>query len=371
MTTMTPRAPVLLVEDDSQQSTLMAHWLEQSGCFEVSVAGDGALGWDLIGAKPWALIISDIQLPGLNGLSLLRRFRSADDETPFLLVSGHASLDSAHQAIRLRASDFLVKPLERDHFISVTKGLLGTFRRTVERRNASHARLRMQQSIRLLSQGQQLVHRLANQLTPMVAAADLIAAETARPIANLAAITRYCGHISQALDGTIDSLNRLRDLVSSADRLDESYDLNALTHGAWVLVAPVLASRHVPLQVHMPAQPTVARGHRDRMKRLLSGLLLAISEDSVRLRVRRVEVVVSAGVDGPCVRIRLQRDPAALADRDPLVDLIEVFDRTASELGTRLELRAQDDGSLDRDYLGLHEQIHLTHIRSMGRTDDK
>lgn len=57
-------------------------------------------------------------------------------------------------------------------------------------------------------------------------------------------------------------------------------------------------------------------------------------------------MVVSAGVDGPCVRIRLQRDPAALADRDPLVDLIEVFDRTASELGTRLELRAQDDGSL-------------------------
>ena len=82
-------------------------------------------------------------------------------------------------------------------------------------------------------------------------------------------------------------------------------------------------------------------------------------------------MVVSAGVDGPCVRIRLQRDPAALADRDPLVDLIEVFDGTASELGTCLALRAQDDGSLDRDYLGLHGQIHLTHIRSMGRTDDK
>lgn len=64
---------------------------------------------------PVDLVIADLIMPGINGLELLRRVRRIDPELPYILLTGNADLESAIEALRLEADDFLQKPIDLFH----------------------------------------------------------------------------------------------------------------------------------------------------------------------------------------------------------------------------------------------------------------
>jgi DNA-binding NtrC family response regulator len=108
---------VLLVEDDRDQGLLIHKWLESvDGCHVVrAVSGDQAE--IMLRVRDWDLIVTDIELPGQSGLELLRICKEISPSTPTLLITGHGTLDYAHDALHLGADEFLLKPLVRGPFL--------------------------------------------------------------------------------------------------------------------------------------------------------------------------------------------------------------------------------------------------------------
>ena len=353
-----PRAPVLLVEDDRHQATLLTRWLEHSGRYDVRVAGDGTLAWNLIATRPWSLIISDIGLPGVDGITLLGRFRSRDDTTPFVLISGRGTLEDAHAAIRLRASDFLLKPLDQERFVSATNSLVGSFRTSAERHSTSQASAIVGQSMRLLVRGHELVHQLASALTPLVGSVDLVVAEASVASPRRQTLERHRAVAVAAIDGTLSALADLRGLVGLGALSTEPCDLTLIAHATAMLAGPVLAAQGIALTVDTPAPVTVL-GDRVRIRGLISGLVLAVAEDSSRLGVTGASIAVSPGIPGASFVVQFHRRAPSSAGQDSLDDLLRVFTGQALGLLATLDVTHTEAGT---------SVVHLTFPLSLTTT---
>ena len=102
---------ILVADDDPSMTLLIAHRLRADG-HEVVPVEDGAEAWALIQQRPFDLVITDLQMPGLDGLGLLARVRTFDEELPVLLLTGHSSVATAVEAMRQGAWDYVEKPVE-------------------------------------------------------------------------------------------------------------------------------------------------------------------------------------------------------------------------------------------------------------------
>ena len=107
------RASILVVDDERVMRDALQRLLSLDG-YDVAVAasGDEALGSIPPGGVD--LIVSDICMPGVDGLQVLERSRAANPRVGVILISGYATMDTAIEALRLGANDFLLKPFEMD-----------------------------------------------------------------------------------------------------------------------------------------------------------------------------------------------------------------------------------------------------------------
>jgi len=102
----------ILVADDSKEITaFLQSYLVQQG-YEVQVAYDGETAVRLFVQEPFALVLTDLQMPRLNGLGVLHRVKERSKETQVIILTGHASLDTALDALRHGAYDYLLKPVD-------------------------------------------------------------------------------------------------------------------------------------------------------------------------------------------------------------------------------------------------------------------
>jgi DNA-binding NtrC family response regulator len=102
---------VLVVEDDERVRSALEQLLQMWG-YEVTVAKEGAEGWEKIIARHPMVVLSDLQMPGLGGMELLRRARDLDRGIAFVILTGHGTIPNAVEAIRLGALNFLQKPID-------------------------------------------------------------------------------------------------------------------------------------------------------------------------------------------------------------------------------------------------------------------
>lgn len=102
---------VLVVDDEPDVRDLLVEYFREAG-HEVSSAADGAEAVAEITSHPskYGLIISDLQLPGVDGLGVLKAAKDANPSVAVIIVTGYASVDSAVRAVRLGAYDYLTKP---------------------------------------------------------------------------------------------------------------------------------------------------------------------------------------------------------------------------------------------------------------------
>jgi EAL domain-containing protein (putative c-di-GMP-specific phosphodiesterase class I) len=101
---------VLLVDDDDGIQKAYSRALARAG-YEVQVAGDGPAAQVLLETNRYDVILSDIALPGLDGLELLRAIRQRDLDVPVLLVTGQPCVETAASAVEYGALRYLVKPV--------------------------------------------------------------------------------------------------------------------------------------------------------------------------------------------------------------------------------------------------------------------
>jgi DNA-binding NtrC family response regulator len=102
---------VLVVDDEEEIRELLVEYFRDRG-FETSTAADGRAAITAIERDParYRLILTDLQMPGADGLAVLRAAKAANPSCYVVIITGYASLDSAVQAVRGGAYDYLTKP---------------------------------------------------------------------------------------------------------------------------------------------------------------------------------------------------------------------------------------------------------------------
>lgn len=117
---------VLVVEDHHDTSFMLCRLLKMEG-YEVEHAIDGMVGYSTATSEHPDLIITDIQMPRMNGIEMIRRIREETDmrQTPIIVMSAYGKrvIDDAIQA---GADDFVEKPIDFDKFLSAIKAKLPT-----------------------------------------------------------------------------------------------------------------------------------------------------------------------------------------------------------------------------------------------------
>jgi len=120
-------ARILLIDDEEEMRRSSAQALELFG-LEVDTFSSAEPVLELIGYSFDGVVVSDIRMPGMDGMTLLQRIREVDPEVPVILVTGHADVQLAVSAMRAGVYDFLEKPFTAQH-------LAGIIRRAMDRRS--------------------------------------------------------------------------------------------------------------------------------------------------------------------------------------------------------------------------------------------
>jgi DNA-binding NtrC family response regulator len=105
---------ILIVDDEPNIRSGLAQVLEEES-YEVSTARDAPEAWALFQRSPHQLVITDVRMPGLiSGLDLLREIKHGWPETLILVITAHGTVETAVEAMRLGAHDYIAKPVDMD-----------------------------------------------------------------------------------------------------------------------------------------------------------------------------------------------------------------------------------------------------------------
>ena len=116
---------ILIVEDEKAISGVLESILsDELKDFEFVIAQDGLEGYKQIEKEDFALVISDIKMPKLSGTELLKQALQLKPETTFVMISGHADIDTAVDSLKEGAYDFISKPIDINRLITSVKNAL-------------------------------------------------------------------------------------------------------------------------------------------------------------------------------------------------------------------------------------------------------
>jgi len=101
---------VLLIDDEPAIRRVLGTLIADFG-YAVSNAASAGEALDMFRREPFALVVSDIRMPGMNGIELLQKIRELQPDTQVLMITGHGDMDSVVQCLRFGAADFIDKPV--------------------------------------------------------------------------------------------------------------------------------------------------------------------------------------------------------------------------------------------------------------------
>ncbi len=134
-------AHILLIDDEAIALTNLSHVLEREG-YEVTACRDGESGLAALAQAEYDLVLTDLKMPGLDGMEVLKRVHAEHPDVPVIMITGHASLDSAVAAMKAGAFHYLAKPFRLAEAREVVRSALEFSR--VKRENRE-LRLRVEQ----------------------------------------------------------------------------------------------------------------------------------------------------------------------------------------------------------------------------------
>jgi len=111
---------VLIVDDNREIRAILEEYLREEG-YVAEGAGDGSEALAKHGSAPFDLIITDLNMPGMTGMELIKAISKEESATEFIIITGYASLDTAIEAVKAGAFDYIVKPFRIEELRVVIK----------------------------------------------------------------------------------------------------------------------------------------------------------------------------------------------------------------------------------------------------------
>ncbi len=290
---------ILIVDDDPALLQALPHTVSlRLPQAQVDTSDSAQRALELIRAHDYETIVSDIKMPGMDGLELLAKIHELRPETLTLLITGHGDHDLAIQALRGGAYDYLLKPIDRDYFVAALDHALQTRqlrRRVVEQQLALALHTRSLEHL-----VQQRTHELAQANASKDQIIRVVSQELHIPLAHLKEMTQLlcqkledadvAAIVSQALAGIEDAIRRTEVLVEAlldTSRLEtttfilhrQRRDLVALCQAA---LEEYTARTGVALACEYLGAPLEAEVDVDRLRQLVLHLLSNAREHSTK-----------------------------------------------------------------------------------------
>lgn len=120
---MSKSANILIIDDEESIRDSMSQVLRKEG-YTVEEAVEGSTGLNLFARETFHVVFLDLKLPGIKGMEILSRIKEANPETPVIIITGYASINSAVEAMKLGAFDYMTKPFTPEELRVITKRAL-------------------------------------------------------------------------------------------------------------------------------------------------------------------------------------------------------------------------------------------------------
>ncbi len=112
--------PILFVDDEAPMRQAVTQWLGLAG-FETLVHAKASTALDTLSMDFPGILVTDLKMEGIDGMELLRRSHEIDPELPVVVITGHGDVETAVDAMRLGAYDFIEKPFAPERFLDVVR----------------------------------------------------------------------------------------------------------------------------------------------------------------------------------------------------------------------------------------------------------
>jgi len=130
---MAENISIAIVDDEQDMRESISQWLGLSG-YKTLTFSSAEEALKEVGEDFPAIFISDIKMPGIDGITFLKRLQKLDNQLPVILITGHGDVAMAVEAMRLGAYDFLEKPFDPERMADLAKRAVQTRRLTLENR---------------------------------------------------------------------------------------------------------------------------------------------------------------------------------------------------------------------------------------------
>ncbi len=132
----TANTPILIVDDEESLRHTFQIFLKREGYGPVVMASNFAKAVSELTSQPFDLIISDIVLGGNSGIDLLKRIRELGLSSPVIMITGYPTVDTASEAVRFGAFDYIQKPVDKELLLKTTRLALQQYRLQQEKQLA-------------------------------------------------------------------------------------------------------------------------------------------------------------------------------------------------------------------------------------------
>ena len=122
---------ILAVDDDAAVLSVLAVLLRQDG-LQVVTASSAAQALELLATRPIELVLTDLRMPGMDGLQLLAQVGQRSPEVPVIVLTAHGTVPLAVQAVKAGAADFVLKPFDREELLYAIRKALAAVPRASE-----------------------------------------------------------------------------------------------------------------------------------------------------------------------------------------------------------------------------------------------
>ncbi|WP_069299424.1 sigma-54-dependent transcriptional regulator [Neptunicoccus sediminis] len=130
---MAEQMTIAIVDDEQDMRESISQWLTLSGYRTQTFSSAEEALKNIDGDFP-GIFISDIKMPGMDGITFLKRLQSIDNQLPVIMITGHGDVSMAVEAMRIGAYDFLEKPFDPERMAELTKRAVHTRRLTLDNR---------------------------------------------------------------------------------------------------------------------------------------------------------------------------------------------------------------------------------------------
>lgn len=114
---------ILVVDDDELLRNELSEWLTREG-YDATSTGSGETAVDMVKTQDFNLILTDLKMPGMNGLDVLKAVKKIRPSVHMIMITAYGTIDTAVEAMKIGADDYICKPFEMDQMRSVIENMI-------------------------------------------------------------------------------------------------------------------------------------------------------------------------------------------------------------------------------------------------------